>query len=89
MLIAKAKQKAHDDIADTVLATLPCWLNQSFSSKHVTFNLAFWTSPQLKLNSHPLTKQETGKNPTKPKQQITAVEIQSLILVSLSLMTTN
>lgn len=31
-LIAEAKQKAHNDIANTVLATLPCWLNQSFSS---------------------------------------------------------
>ena len=68
LLIAKAKQKGHDDIADTVLATLPYWLNQSFSSKHVTFHLAFQTFPQLKTNTHtPPTKQETEKKPHKNK----------------------
>jgi len=70
LLIAKAKQKVFDGIADTVLTTLPFWLNQSFSSKHVTFHLASQTFPQLK------TKQ--NKKTHKRKHQITAAEIPSL-----------
>lgn len=44
-LNAEAKQKANDDVENTVLDTLACLLNQSFSSKLVTFHLASQISP--------------------------------------------
>lgn len=100
LLIAKAKQKAHNDIGDAVLSTLPCWLNQSCSRKHVTFHLAFQTFPLLKTNTSPsLLKNKTKpskkkKNPlqknykSKPPNY-SCWNPKSLIIVSLSLMISN
>lgn len=92
LLIAKAKQKAHNDIGDAVPSTLPCWLNQSCSRKHVTFHLAFQTFPQLKTNTSPSplkNKTKASQKTLLQKQNTKSQLLKSLILVSLSLMTNN